>query len=381
MASTTHDISRDAFMLRGPLARRGYDWWWHSFTARHAVTGQEKAFFVEFFCCNPALGGNVPVLGQLPANQAAGVRPSYVMVKAGCWGTDARQLHRFFGWNEVDVGRGAPFYVAMDDCICCETDLVGSVQVSAEDAAAHPEWMSDAGSMAWDLHLNKQVAFNVGYGASAPLRALNAFEMMWHAEGMKAQFEGAVLLDGERYVVSPKTSYGYADKNWGADFTSPWVWLASSNLVSRISGKRLAGSAFEIGGGRPKAFGIALERKLLGQMVYEGRAYEFNFSKPWTGSTTVFDCHETADSIEWHVEQQTFRARMVVDVSCKKAEMLLVNYESPDGAKRHKRLWNGGTGEGRVQLFVRQGAGPRAPYLLQDDMNCANTGCEYGVYE
>ena len=25
-----HDINRDEWMLRGPLAKKGYDWWWHS---------------------------------------------------------------------------------------------------------------------------------------------------------------------------------------------------------------------------------------------------------------------------------------------------------------------------------------------------------------
>ena len=39
-----HDISRNAFMLRGPLARKGYDWWWHSLTAENAETGEQKAF-------------------------------------------------------------------------------------------------------------------------------------------------------------------------------------------------------------------------------------------------------------------------------------------------------------------------------------------------
>ena len=37
---------------------------------------------------------------------------------------------------------------------------------------------------------------------------------------------------------------------------------------------------------------------------------------------------------------------MITDVTCQKKDMLLVNYESPDGAKRHKRLWNGGNGVG-----------------------------------
>ena len=54
MASDTHDVSRDQFMLSGSLADQGYDWWWHSFTGRNARTGEERAFFVEFFSssCN-----------------------------------------------------------------------------------------------------------------------------------------------------------------------------------------------------------------------------------------------------------------------------------------------------------------------------------------
>ncbi|HAM14417.1 MAG TPA: hypothetical protein DCP91_00835, partial [Eggerthellaceae bacterium] len=74
MSSITHDIARDQFMLTGKLAKRGYDWWWHSFTGRHERTGEERAFFIEFFCVNPALGGPDPVLGQLPANRASGTR-------------------------------------------------------------------------------------------------------------------------------------------------------------------------------------------------------------------------------------------------------------------------------------------------------------------
>ena len=82
-----HDITRDACMLRGPLRRQGYDWWWHSLTARDE-SGAEKPFFIEFFVCNPDLAEDEPVLGQLPANAASGTKPSYLMVKAGCWGED-----------------------------------------------------------------------------------------------------------------------------------------------------------------------------------------------------------------------------------------------------------------------------------------------------
>lgn len=377
MGCDAHDISRDQFMLVGQFAEEGYDWWWHSFSGHHAETGERRTFFIEFFCCNPALGGNAPVFGQLPENREAGRKPSYVMVKAGCWGKDAKQLHRFFGWNEASVGAGVPFHVQADDCLCCETDLIGRVSVAAADAAAHPEWMSDAGTMLWDLKVNKQISFNVGYGASSPLRTIQAFEMFWHAEGIKTAYSGTVVMDGETYVIHPETCYGYSDKNWGSDFTSPWVWLSSCNLVSTISGKRLENSAFEIGGGRPVVLGHALDRKLLGCINYEGAAHEFNFSKFWTGSTTAFDCWETNDALYWHVDQQTRMARMVTDVTCPKDEMLLVNYESPDGAKRHNRLWNGGTGIGRIQLFEkREGA-----FELVDDLRAATIGCEFGEYD
>ena len=69
-----HDITRDACMLNGPLRHHGYDWWWHSFTAQDAETGEDNPFFIEFFLCNPALAEDEPVLGQLPANLEAGKR-------------------------------------------------------------------------------------------------------------------------------------------------------------------------------------------------------------------------------------------------------------------------------------------------------------------
>ena len=86
-----HDIDRDACQLFGAQASRGYDWWWHSFTAHDAQTGEAKPFFIEFFLCNPALGGDDPVFGQIPGKPQ---KPSYLMVKAGAWGEDAAQLHR-----------------------------------------------------------------------------------------------------------------------------------------------------------------------------------------------------------------------------------------------------------------------------------------------
>ena len=377
MSADTHDIARDAFMLHGRFATCGYDWWWHSFTAHHARTGEAKAFFIEFFTCNPALGGSEPIFGQLPTNREAGVRPSYLMVKCGCWGKDARQLHRFFAWDDVTMDADVPFRVLADDCGCSEKALFGRVAVTPEDAVAHPEWMSDAGELLFDLRVSKRIAFNVGLGASEPLREAEAFEMFWHAEGIATDYEGSVWLDGEEYLVRPEDCFGYADKNWGGDFTSPWVWLSSCNIRRAGSPEVLRNSAFEIGGGRPKIGPVALDRKLLGCLNLEGKVYDFNFSKPWTGSRTRFSCHETDTHMVWHVEQETFEAELVTDILCPKDEMLLVNYEAPDGAKRHNRLWNGGTGEGMLHLYEKHGLEKR----LIETLVVQNVGCEYGEYD
>ena len=367
------DITRNEFMLVRGQAKCGYDWWWHSFTGRHEKTGKEKAFFIEFFLCNPASGTDEPIFGQLPENKANGIQPSYLMVKGGAWGEDAAQLHRFWGWDNVKLRRSAPYAVKADNCFVSETKTVGSICVTEEEAAAHPEYMCQAGEMSWNLKIDKKVAFNVGYGAGKFFRTLQLFEMFWHAEGMKTAYCGYVMWNGEKYLVSPENSYGYADKNWGKDFTSPWVWISSNNLVSRRTGKKLENSVFDIGGGRPKVGPVALKRKLLSAFWYEGQCYEFNFSKFWTFTRTKFDCRETDTQIIWHVDQKTWRNRMVTDITCEKKDMLLVNYEAPNGKKLHNKLWNGGNGTGTVKLY-RDGK-------LLDEILVKNAGCEYGEFD
>ena len=372
-----HDIKRNAFMLHGPLAHHGYDWWWHNFTARDVATGEEKPFFIEFFVCNPALAEDKPVFGQLKENKDAGKRPSYLMVKAGCWGEDHCQLHRFFSLKDAKVYNDVPYRVVADDCIASETLLAGSISITEEEAKSHPEWMCDAGSLKWDLRIDKQIAFNVGYGASRVLREAEAFAMYWHAEGMKSAYKGEVIYNGRKYIVSPENSYGYADKNWGRDFTSPWVWLSSNCLKSKKTGKMLQNSVFDIGGGRPKVYFVPIDRRLLGVFYYEGKEYDFNFSKLHLKVKTDFSFEETDELVIWHVRQENTHAVMETEVFCKKKDMLWVNYEAPDGSKKHNRLWNGGNGWGTVKLYDKKGD----RLVLVDEVEATHIGCEYGEYD
>ena len=118
-------------------------------------TGEEKPFFIEYFLCNPQSGGDAPVFGQLEENKNSGVKPSYLMVKAGTWGEDAAQLHRFFGWNNIGVSFKVPFSVKADDCYCTESEMRGHVKM--ENAETHPEWMCQNGEMSWNLKLIKKL--------------------------------------------------------------------------------------------------------------------------------------------------------------------------------------------------------------------------------
>ncbi len=376
------DQKRNEYMLKGKLAKNGYDWWWHSFTGIDEETGEEKPFFIEFFAINPKLGKKYPIFGDGIENPKTKAdikknKPSYVMIKVGCHGKNHVQLHRFYGVKKVLFKTGNPFEIYAGECYLSENATKGKVKVSRKESLENPQKMSDAGEMSWDLKINKQIAYNVGYGAGKVLRDLNAFEMYWHAEGMKTEYEGEVVLNGRRYIVTPDKSYGYADKNWGSDFTSPWVWLSSNNLYSRTTGKKLNKSVFDIGGGRPVVFGHALERKLLGGFCYEGKEFDYNFSKIWTEPGQRFASKETDDEIRWKVWLENRTSLMKIEVRCKKKDMLLVKYQSPDGMKRHNRLFNGGNGKGIIKIYAKQ------PYglLLLDEIEARNVGCEFGEYD
>ncbi len=180
---------------------------------------KKKAFFIEYFVINPSLGGDEAIFGQLPINIEQGKRPSYVMVKAGAWGEEAKQIHGFYPISSMEIAKGK-LDLKVGNCTLTETYMTGEVSVDEETANAHPEYMSDSGHMKWDIKIDKKTAFHVGYGASRFFRFINAFEMFWHAEGMKTEYSGQITLDGVDYDIVPEKSYGYADKNWGGDFTS-----------------------------------------------------------------------------------------------------------------------------------------------------------------
>ena len=357
------NYKKNGYMLNGRFKKKGYDWWWHSFTALDE-NGNEVPFFIEYFIINPKISPSKATFGRLKE------KPSYVMVKCGCWGENKVQINKMYKINDVKINK-APYKLEANDFYASDELIKGNI--NQIDADKHPEYMSDNGHMEWELKINKEIAFNVGYGTSAILRKIKAFQMYWHAEGMKSAYEGYIILNGKKYTVSKDSCYGYADKNWGSNFTSPWVWLSSNNIYDNINNKQLKNTVFDIGGGRPKVYFIPFNRKLLGALYLEGKEYEFNFSKFWHPTKTKFNSYETEDKIIWDVSQKSKGYTMDTHIECYKKDMLFVNYESPDGMKRYNKLWNGGNGFGNIKLSKKN--------KLIADLSVKNVGCEYGEYD
>ena len=92
---------------------------------------------------------------------------------------------------------------------------------------------------------------------------------------------------------------------------------------------------------------------------------------------TQFSFEEQEETVRWLVRQENIHAVMETEVFCRKEDMLLVNYEAPDGSKRHNRLWNGGNGWGTVRLYEKND-GCLEPV---DEIRATHIGCEYGEYD
>lgn len=367
-------MSKNAYRLTKTSAKRGYDWWWHSLVAEDAETGELKPFFIEYFVINPALWNGEIVWGQKAEPKKNNKKPCYAMLKVGAWGEDKVQLHNFYPITEFSAST-TELNCKIAHNTLSETSLKGEVSVSETERDNFPERMSDAGSMKWDLSVEKDVSFDVGYGSSELFNKLNAFHMYWHAQGMKCKYNGKIIFNNKKYIVKPETSFGYQDKNWGKDYTNPWIWINCNNFTSTITNTKVDVS-LDLGGGCPKIFGIALPRKILTAFYYKGEFIEFNFSKFWKKSKQQFNTHEDNNYFYWDVASESKKHRIEVNFKCEKSKMLHVNYENPDGMKNHNRLWNGGHANGTLKFYQKNGN----KLTLIDELQGELGGCEYGKY-
>lgn len=369
------DLTRNAFLLYGSLTKKGYMRWWHSFCGICKESGETKVFFIEYFLINPARGKQFPVLGQVSGNHSKRPFPSYVMVKAGVFGTEndpsGVQLHGFYPITDLRT-TSSPFIFQIDRNFYSENHIYGHIQVTREHAKCR-SYMSDAGIMEWDLEVHKAISFHTGKLANPCSYPSRNMYSLWHAEGIQTFYRGHVFLNGVAYQVLPQASYGYSDKHWGQRFPKPWLQFATSCLTSQ-TGRELKHSALACTLICPRFLCFPKKPRLLVQLTYEGTDYEYNYFRRDSHSRCKWNVHQTDKRIVWQAVVQNQETILKITGTCLKKHMISMQYEGPNGIKPSGPLWAGGTGIGTALLYRRTQEGKQ----LIDTLELANVFCEYG---
>jgi len=383
---STKKINRyEKYSLKGALRKNGFDHWRFVTSAISKSTNCERTFFIEFMILNPLVSPEECQLGfksrfgkteadlqyalagtdsAKTANSETLVQPSFVMVKAGQFGDEGKQINAFFPFCMVEIGNNDFILKIGNDpktaCIISDDRTQGVVQVTKQSLVQRPEYMCQAGTMGWNLKFEKELPFTLPH-----LGKRNS----WYAPSGKANFTGTIVMDGEEFIVQKERSFGYYDRKWGREYPSPYFHLSSSNLVSLISGKLLEQSCLTIEG--------EMNGKLCVYCYINGERIEFNASKGKFDLT--FDCIETPEDEEgvklhWTVSISD-RVKVVdVDVFCNTRDMFLRDYEAPEGERKLLKVLGGGKGNGEIRLYNKV----KKNLILIEHARISDCICEYG---
>lgn len=376
--------------LKGSQRKNGFDRWRFVVNGASRVSGEEKSFFIEFYTVNPALSPKECILGfknrfnksaedfqyVLAGTDSARnfesqvfVTPSFLMVRAGALCRGGIHMNSYYPAEHLLV-KDREHIISISPknesgCILTENYTAGSVKVTKADLTEHPEMLGAAGSLSWKLRFSRPVSFSPDYHGK---------DTHWACLGGKADFAGSIVFNGEEFLVSPKNSFGYYDKNWGRDFSSPYFHLSSSNITSAISGKLLERSAFAAQG--------EYRDKLSVLISVEGKNIEFHADRMKKFSVS-YDCQETAGTedegltLHWSVSVHDRRHVVDIDVFCSTKDMFLRDFESPGGGRKIMRVLAGGNGTGRIKIYKKM----KKSLELIEQAEIAKCVCEYGNLE
>ncbi|MQN02091.1 MAG: hypothetical protein FRC54_09365 [bacterium LCO1.1] len=339
-----HDLDRDSFMLRGALAKQGFDLWRHCFHGVSETTGKERSFTIDFGGVNPQLREDEPVFSREDE------KPSFFMVLATVGGEDGSVLVRYFPWDSVSIGTEMDVLASAEDCFLSETRTMGRIKVTSEMVEKNPLDYSEAGNLIWDLKINKRVALNLGYSTSGPLRDSEIMDAYWHTEGLITEYSGEIEWNGEKYKVKPENSNGYADKVWGKTAGPSWDYISCSNLTSKKNG-RLKNSAFAFGEGTKVKVGtIDTEKALAGGIFLDGETYEYNFSNMWMLTRSKTAVKQNGKKYLFEIEEETPLSRVRLKVICDKTQMREFNCGTTAGTRRKVLV----DGNGKAEMILER---------------------------
>lgn len=351
----------NSYKLKGKLRKSGLDCWRYFFTGKNNTTGKEECFFIELLIENPAVSPNDFVLIQksrpkiqiedlqaaLTGNNAIqsmdaeeSVVPSFVAVRAGIYGDSRKQINRFYNFNETVIDRNH-FSIQAGESLFNEDTLTGSLSLKRSDISKNPEFMSQSGTIHWNLHYERINEFPL-------IQAKD--DTNWLPCGVMTYFTGTVVLDDEEYSVTPKYCYGYSDKSWGKNLPSPFFHLASSKLTSIFSGKLMQDTCFAVQGN--------YDSKLCVLCKFENEVYNFSSSGKMKKYTEIYNCipvpgEEKDEQLHWSISLTHKNFVCDIDVFCSAQQMLVRDYELPEGNHKVQKVLSGSHGTGEIRIYKK----------------------------
>ncbi len=380
----------EKLQLSGSLKKKGFDRWRLVTNGTSVISGEEKTFFIEFYVVNPAVSSQKYVLGfknrfdksaedfqfVLAGTDSAKniasqefVIPSFFMIRVGVLSVNGCSINSYF--NPADLLSSKKNYIISvknsnnTECTLSSDYTEGSVVVTENDLTEHPEFMGKSGSLSWKLKFSKEISFSSDYRSK---------DFNWSVIGNKTDFSGTINFNGEEFSVNPRNSFGYYDKNWGRDFTSPYFHLSSSNLTSEISGFLLRDSSFAVQG--------EFENKLSVLACVDGKNIEFHADKLKKHSI-IYNCqevvgHEDGEAkLHWTVSVHNKKYVLDIDIFCNVNAMSLRDLESPSGNRKVLRVLGSGIGTGRFKLYKKM----KKTLELIEQAKVSKCLCEYGNLE
>ncbi len=373
------------YLLKGKLKRNGFEHWRYVFTGINRTTGLQKTFFIELYYVNPLVSPKEPVIAQKSklklskselqyalagtlsaqsAGEEVSVLPSYALVKAGVFGKGGKQLNSFKAAEKLDFFKGEQLLKVENCTFGCDL-ISGQIEVTETELRAKPELLCSAGKIKWNLHFEKNIQ-------CGPL--FNRKNTVWLPSGAKTVFAGSVELDGVEYSVVPRTSYGYIEKSWGLKPVNPFFHLSSSNLTSSISGKFLSKSSFCIEG--------EFENQLCCFVEIEGKKIILAGNTLFNKYSEIHNCtqmpaDEEGEKLHWSVSVHRKKIVIDVDIFARTSQMLVRDYELPEGGKKLLKVLSGGDGYGEIKIFKKV----KKNLELLEHVRVLDAVCDWGTVD
>lgn len=361
MAISKSTVKKNGYKLKGALRRNGFDCWRYFFTGKNTTTGKEECFFLELLIENPAISPGEFVLIQksrpkiksedLQAaltgnteirsmNAEETVVPSFVAIRAGIYGESRKQINRFYNFNELSIDR-RHFCISVADTVFSDDTLAGTLSLSKQESVKYPEYMSQSGTIHWNLHYERLADFP---------EITSKDDTNWLPAGIQTVFTGSIVIDDEEYSVTPKLCFGYSDKNWGKHLPIPLYHLASNKLTSIFSGKLMEETSFVVQGN--------YDGKLCVLCKIGDEVFNFSPSGKLKKYSVIYNCapvpgEEDEEQLHWTISLNHKNYVCDIDVFCSAQLMLVRDYEVPEGNHKVQKVLSGSHGVGEIRIYKK----------------------------